>query len=149
MCSALSFPPGFSEKKKSWIPVTLKPQRQSAESWWMAQPEWKGSSIQLCPPCTFYPSKTSRPVPPGLESLLFLWSLVVALVDQTGHRLERVSRWMDSRSCRTLNAQPTWGTGKSEDSHCRPSKTPSLKNKSPAPHVMHIKDPTLRKHFFF
>ncbi len=103
-CALRCLPSRLQWEIKSWIlwHWTSKTKCREGDGWHNRR---KGSSIQLCPPCTCYTSKTSRPVPPGLESLLFLWSLVAALLIRQA-TVKRVSRWMDSRSVRTLNAQP-------------------------------------------
>ncbi len=68
-------------------------------------------------------------------------------VDQTGHRLERVSRWMDSRSVPNAECAATGGQAKVKTRIAVHQRLPRLKQRA-APHVMHIKDPTLRNIFF-
>ncbi len=145
MCSALSsLQASVGNKKLNSVTLNLKDKVQRGDGWHNRR---KGSSIQLCPPCTCYTSKTSRPVPPGLESLLFLWSLVAALLIRQA-TVKRVSRWMDSRSVPNAECAATGGQAKVKTRIAVHQRLPRLKQRA-APHAMHIKDPTLRNKVFF
>jgi len=113
----------------------------------------KGPSIQFCPSCLFYLSKTARPVPPELGSFQFLWilgfaALVIRQATASKERASEAVRWMDSRSVPNAKCAATGGTSKSEDSNRRcypiPSKPPSFKTKSQPPRYAHERPSTFK-----
>lgn len=142
----------LSSNKRSTLSSLQAPVEKKLNSVWLNLKDkvqrggWhnrrKGPSIQLCPSCLFYLSKTARPVPPELGSFQFLWilgfaALVIRQATASKERASEAVRWMDSRSVPNAKCTATGGTSKSEDSHCRccpiPSKPLLFKTKSQPP----------------
>lgn len=147
----------LSSNKRSTLSSLQAPVEKKLNSVWLNLKDkvqrggWhnrrKGPSIQLCPSCLFYLSKTARPVPPELGSFQFLWilgfaALVIRQATASKERASEAVRWMDSRS--VPNAKCTHIAGAAQF-----HQSLSYLKQRASPHAMHLKVPhfemTLRR----
>ncbi len=145
----LVFPPGSSGKKKKKLNSvwhwTSKTKCREVDG----TTEGKGQASNFVLPVYFILLRLADLSHQGLGVFCSCEVLCRCFGDQTGHRLKRVSEWDGAvngfEKCAERWMRSHWGTGKYEDSHCCPSKTPSLKTKS---RYAHKRPYTLKPPFF-
>ncbi len=140
------FPPGFSEKKKSWI-LWHWTSKTKCRELMDGTTEWKAQASNFVLPVHFILLRLADLSHQGLR--VYCSCEVLSLLCWSDRPPSQKSKQVNGfEKCAKRWMRSHWGTGKSEDSHCRPSKTPSLKTKSCPPCYAH-KRPYAQKHFFF